>query len=43
MKGRRRRGLNRSWAAGLALNPSEEEEEGLLQPPVLPEVPTYKK
>jgi general secretion pathway protein D len=28
---------------GLPLNPSEEEEEGLLQPPVLPEVPAYKK
>ncbi len=28
---------------GLPVNPSEEEEEGLLQPPVLPEVPAYKK
>jgi general secretion pathway protein D len=28
---------------GLPMNPSEEEEEGLLQPPVLPEVPAYKK
>jgi general secretion pathway protein D len=28
---------------GLPLNPTEEEEEGLLQPPVLPEVPAYKK
>src|SRR6266550_3467645 len=28
---------------GLPLNPGEEEEEGLLQPPVLPEVPAYKK
>jgi general secretion pathway protein D len=28
---------------GLPLNPSEEEEEGLLQPPLLPEVPAYKK
>jgi len=28
---------------GLPLNPSEEEEEGLLQPPALPEVPAYKK
>jgi general secretion pathway protein D len=28
---------------GLPLNQSEEEEEGLLQPPVLPEVPAYKK
>jgi general secretion pathway protein D len=28
---------------GLPLNPAEEEEEGLLQPPVLPEVPAYKK
>jgi general secretion pathway protein D len=29
--------------AGLPLNPTEEEEEGLLQPPLLPEVPAYKK
>jgi general secretion pathway protein D len=28
---------------GLPVNPTEEEEEGLLQPPVLPEVPAYKK
>jgi general secretion pathway protein D len=28
---------------GLPLNPTEEEEEGMLQPPVLPEVPAYKK
>ena len=28
---------------GLPVNPSEEEDEGLLQPPVLPEVPAYKK
>ena len=28
---------------GLPVNPSEEEEEGLLQPPVLPEIPAYKK
>jgi general secretion pathway protein D len=28
---------------GLPLNQTEEEEEGLLQPPVLPEVPAYKK
>jgi general secretion pathway protein D len=28
---------------GLPLNPTEEEEEGLLQPPMLPEVPAYKK
>jgi general secretion pathway protein D len=28
---------------GLPLNPGEEEEEGLVQPPVLPEVPAYKK
>jgi general secretion pathway protein D len=28
---------------GLPLNPTEEEEEGLLQPPLLPEVPAYKK
>jgi hypothetical protein len=28
--------------AGLAFNPEEEEEEGLL-PPALPEVPAYKK
>ena len=28
---------------GLPVNPNEEEEEGLLQPPVLPEVPAYKK
>jgi general secretion pathway protein D len=28
---------------GLPMNPTEEEEEGLLQPPVLPEVPAYKK
>jgi general secretion pathway protein D len=28
---------------GLPVNPAEEEEEGLLQPPVLPEVPAYKK
>jgi hypothetical protein len=27
---------------GLPVNPTEEEEEGLLQPPVLPEVPAYK-
>jgi hypothetical protein len=29
--------------AGQSLNPTEEEEEGLLQPPVLPETPAYKK
>ena len=29
--------------AGQSLNPNEEEEEGLLQPPVLPETPAYKK
>ncbi|PYJ77259.1 MAG: type II and III secretion system protein [Verrucomicrobia bacterium] len=29
--------------AGQPLNPTEEEEEGLLQPPVLPETPAYKK
>jgi general secretion pathway protein D len=28
---------------GLPVNPTEEEEEGLLQPPVLPEIPAYKK
>jgi general secretion pathway protein D len=28
---------------GLPVNPTEEEEEGLLQPPLLPEVPAYKK
>ncbi len=28
---------------GLPVNPSEEEEEGLLQPPALPEIPAYKK
>jgi general secretion pathway protein D len=28
---------------GLPFNPTEEEEEGLLQQPVLPEVPAYKK
>jgi general secretion pathway protein D len=28
---------------GLPVNPTEEEEEGLLQQPVLPEVPAYKK
>jgi general secretion pathway protein D len=28
---------------GLPVNPNEEEEEGLLQPPLLPEVPAYKK
>ena len=28
---------------GLPINPTEEEEEGLLQPPVLPEIPAYKK
>src|SRR5438552_452675 len=28
---------------GLPVNPTEEEEEGVLQPPVLPEVPAYKK
>ena len=28
---------------GLPVNPGEEEEEGLLQPPVLPEIPAYKK
>jgi general secretion pathway protein D len=28
---------------GLPVNPTEEEDEGLLQPPVLPEVPAYKK
>jgi general secretion pathway protein D len=28
---------------GLPVNPGEEEEEGMLQPPVLPEVPAYKK
>src|SRR2546430_6838874 len=28
---------------GLPVNPTEEEEEGMLQPPVLPEVPAYKK
>src|SRR5438067_7282170 len=28
---------------GQPLNPTEEEEEGMLQPPVLPEVPAYKK
>jgi general secretion pathway protein D len=28
---------------GLPVNPGEEEEEGLLQPPLLPEVPAYKK
>ena len=28
---------------GLPVNPSEEEDEGLLQPPLLPEVPAYKK
>jgi general secretion pathway protein D len=28
---------------GLPLNPTEEEEEGMLQPPLLPEVPAYKK
>jgi general secretion pathway protein D len=29
--------------AGQSVNPTEEEEEGLLQPPVLPEAPAYKK
>jgi general secretion pathway protein D len=28
---------------GLPLNPAEEAEEGMLQPPLLPEVPAYKK
>jgi general secretion pathway protein D len=28
---------------GMPLNPTEEEEEGLVQPPLLPEVPAYKK
>ena len=28
---------------GLPVNPTEEEDEGLLQPPVLPEIPAYKK
>src|SRR6266567_4335955 len=28
---------------GLPVNPGEEEEEGVLQPPILPEVPAYKK
>ena len=28
---------------GLPVNPGEEEEEGLLQAPVLPEIPAYKK
>jgi len=28
---------------GLPVNPTEEEDEGLLQPPLLPEVPAYKK
>jgi general secretion pathway protein D len=28
---------------GLPVNPTEEEDEGLLQPPILPEVPAYKK
>jgi len=28
---------------GLPVNPGEEEEEGMLQPPILPEVPAYKK
>ena len=28
---------------GLPVNPTEEEDEGLLQPPILPDVPAYKK
>jgi len=39
----RRRSLDRSGLQG-CLNPTEEEEEEEgLQPPVLPEVPAYKK